>query len=146
MAPVLDIRRPPADHFTDRSRAPVLLMIVRSGDAIHCPGHEDPDRRNVNGTWDGRSELSSQIVPVRRSCVVNAETAATARVDASTDSFDFEAVFRTHYQRIARVIFRSSGLFRIHHARRSWQSRSSGSCGAIHRRMDQACLPNLTCG
>jgi len=37
---------------------------------------------------------------------VNAETAATARVDASTDSFDFEAVFRTDYQRIARVIFR----------------------------------------
>jgi RNA polymerase sigma factor (sigma-70 family) len=37
---------------------------------------------------------------------VNAETTATARADASTDSFDFEAVFRTHYQRIARVIFK----------------------------------------
>lgn len=37
---------------------------------------------------------------------MDAHTNATTRTEAFTDSFDFEAVFRTHYRRVARVIFR----------------------------------------
>jgi RNA polymerase sigma-70 factor (ECF subfamily) len=37
---------------------------------------------------------------------VRAQTDAAVGADAPADSFDFEAVFHTHYRRVARVIFR----------------------------------------
>jgi RNA polymerase sigma factor (sigma-70 family) len=37
---------------------------------------------------------------------VSVQTEAATRAEAPTESFDFETVFRTHYRRIARVIFR----------------------------------------
>jgi len=37
---------------------------------------------------------------------VSARTEATSRDEAPTDTFDFEAVFHTHFRRIARVIVR----------------------------------------
>ena len=41
-----------------------------------------------------------------RYCDVHARTEAAMTAEAPTDSFDFEAVFHTHYRRIARVIVR----------------------------------------
>ena len=41
-----------------------------------------------------------------RYCDVHARTEATMTAGAQTESFDFEAVFHTHYRRIARVIVR----------------------------------------
>ena len=49
----------------------------------------------------------SQILAECRYCLrVSAQTEARTRDEAPGDTFDFEAVFQSHYRRIARVIFR----------------------------------------
>src|SRR4030095_1388485 len=53
-----------------------------------------------------RVQTMSQTAVRCRCCDVHAGTEATMSAEAPTDSFDFEAVFHTHYRRIARVIVR----------------------------------------
>lgn len=51
----------------------------------------------------------SQIVPWRCCYSVSAPSGAIHPVETQTDSFDFEAFFHAHYERIARVIARVVG-------------------------------------